>query len=172
MICHSKLKHIKVLLLDVDGVLTKGDIMYHNDKTETKAFNVKDGFGIRLLLDSGINVGIITARKSDALLHRCADLGIQMIYDGVTDKGNVLESVLSKTGLSPKEIAFVGDDLPDIPLLKKVGASIAVADAHETVRSIVDMVTVREGGNGAVREVCDWILQAKGHWEDIILKWE
>lgn len=172
MIFHSKLKDINLLLLDVDGVLTNGDVIYNNEKIETKVFNVKDGLGIRLLLDAGIKVGIVTARKSDALLYRCAELGIKLIYDGINDKGTVIDTVMSKTGLSPKEIAFVGDDLPDISLLKKVGASIAVADAHETVRAIVDMVTTKEGGNGAVREVCEWILYAKGYWEDIIAKWE
>lgn len=168
----SKLKNIKLLLLDVDGVLTNGDILYNATKAETKVFNVKDGLGIRLLLDAGISVGVITGRQSDALLYRCADLGIQLIYDGVKDKGAILSEVIKRTGLNPEQLAFVGDDLPDISLLKKVGLSIAVADAHEIVKSISDIITARKGGQGAVREVCEWILKAKGYWEDIIAKWE
>jgi len=168
----SELKNIKLLLLDVDGVLTNGDIIYSDAGGEIKSFNVKDGLGIRLLLNAGIQVGIVTGRTSGALLHRCEDLGIGIIYHGVQKKGEILEDVMSKTGLSPLEIAFVGDDAPDIALLKKVGIGIAVADAHETVKTIAHMTTERNGGKGAVREICEWILKAKGLWEEIVHQWE
>ena len=164
----SKLKLIKLLLLDVDGVLTNGQITYASGNVETKSFNVKDGLGIRLLQSAGIQIGIVTGRTSEALLHRCADLGITMIYDGVKAKGDLLDAILSVTGFSAHEVAFVGDDLPDIPLLRKVGISIAVADAHELVKKNADMVTFNKGGEGAVREVCERILEALNLWEKIV----
>jgi 3-deoxy-D-manno-octulosonate 8-phosphate phosphatase (KDO 8-P phosphatase) len=166
------LKNIKLFLLDVDGVLTNGDIVYTDAGDEIKTFNVRDGFGIRLLQKAGIQVGIVTGRSSGALLHRCKNLGIRLIYDSVKNKGDILKDVTAKTGLSPHEIAFAGDDLPDVSLLKKVGAAIAVADAHETVKSIAHFTTERNGGNGAVREICEWILKAKGLWEEIVHQWE
>jgi len=157
----SKLKLIKLLLLDVDGVLTSGLIIYSGNNTETKAFNVKDGLGIRLLQTAGIQVGIVTGRTSEALLHRCDDLDISLIYDGIKSKGEVFDSILSATTLSANEIAFMGDDLPDIPLLKKVGVSFAVEDAHMLVKDCADIVTQNRGGFGAVREVCEMILKAQ-----------
>ncbi|MFZ2632871.1 MAG: HAD hydrolase family protein [Desulfosalsimonadaceae bacterium] len=164
----SKLKFIKLLLLDVDGVLTDGRITYASGNVETKSFNVKDGLGIRLLQSAGIRVGIVTGRTSEALLHRCTDLGITMIYDGVKAKGDLLDTILSGSGFLAQEVAFVGDDLPDIPLLRKVGVSIAVADAHDLVKKNADMVTLRKGGEGAVREVCEQILEAMDLWEKIV----
>jgi 3-deoxy-D-manno-octulosonate 8-phosphate phosphatase (KDO 8-P phosphatase) len=165
-------KHIKLLLLDVDGVLTNGDIVYTDTGEEIKAFNVKDGFGIRLLQKAGVQVGIVTGRSSGALLHRCKNLGISMIYDGVKNKGDIFEDVMARTGLNPHEIAFAGDDLPDVALLKKVGAAVAVADAHEIVKDIAHTTTRQNGGNGAVREICEWILKAKGLWEEIVQQWD
>ncbi len=167
----SELKNIKLLLLDVDGVLTDGEIVYTDTGHEIKAFSVKDGLGIRMLQKAGVQVGIVTGRSSSALFHRCADLGIEIIYDGVQNKGAIMDDVLLKTKLKPSEIAFVGDDAPDIPLLKKVGVGIAVADAHETVKAAAHMTTEHMGGKGAVREICEWILKAKGLWEKIVLQW-
>ncbi|MDO9264749.1 MAG: HAD hydrolase family protein [Desulfosalsimonadaceae bacterium] len=164
----SKLKFIKLLLLDVDGVLTDGQITYATGNIETKSFNVKDGLGIRLLQSAGIQVGIVTGRTSEALLHRCADLGITMIYDGVKAKGDLLDTILSASEFLAQEVAFVGDDLPDIPLLRKVGVSIAVADAHDLVKKNADMVTLKKGGEGAVREVCEQILVAMDLWEKTV----
>jgi 3-deoxy-D-manno-octulosonate 8-phosphate phosphatase (KDO 8-P phosphatase) len=166
------LKNIKLLLLDVDGVLTNGDIVYTDAGGEIKTFNVRDGLGLRLLQKAGIQVGIVTGRSSGALLHRCKNLGISLIYDSVRNKGDILKDVTAKTGLSKNEIAFAGDDLPDVSLLKKVGVAIAVADAHETVKTFAHFTTERKGGNGAVREICEWILKAKGLWEKIVHQWE
>ena len=164
----SKLKRIKLLLLDVDGVLTDGQITYGSGNVETKSFNVKDGLGIRLLQSAGIQIGIVTGRTSEALMHRCTDLGITMIYDGVKAKGDLFETILSTSGFLPHEVAFMGDDLPDIPLLRKVGISIAVADAHDLVKKNADMVTLKNGGEGAVREVCEQVLKAMDLWEKIV----
>ncbi len=164
----NKLKRIKLLLLDVDGVLTDGSIIYNDNGAETKIFNVKDGLGIRLLMEAGIKVGIVTGRSSKALYHRCKNLGISLIFDGFHEKTSVLELILEKTGLQAEEIAFVGDDLLDLPLLRRVGLSIAVADAHETIIENVDMTTSAKGGAGAVREVCEAILKAQGFWKKIL----
>jgi len=164
----TKLKRIKLLLLDVDGVLTDGCIIYNDKSVETKVFNVKDGLGVSLLMQAGVKVGIVTSRYSKALYHRCNNLGISLIFDGVHEKISVLELISEQTGLRAEEIAFIGDDLPDLPLMRKVGFSIAVADAPKTVIENVDMVTSAKGGAGAVREVCEAILKAQGFWNKIL----
>lgn len=164
----NKLKHIKLLILDVDGVLTDGGIIYNDNGVETKIFNVKDGLGIRLLMQAGINLCIATGRRSNALYNRCKNLGIEHIFDGADDKAAILDLILDRTGVSAEQVAFIGDDLPDLALMKKVGLSIAVADAHKTVLKNADMVTSAKGGNGAVREVCEAILKAQGFWENIL----
>lgn len=160
-----KLKHIKMLLLDVDGVLTDGRIIYNDQGAEIKEFNVKDGLGIRMLIFAGIHVGIVTGRSCPALLHRCRNLGIDLVLDGVKDKAAVLDAIVRDHGIATDEIAFMGDDLPDLPLMRRVELSIAVADAHPHVADQAHMVTVAGGGKGAVREVCDAILKARGFWE-------
>ena len=164
----SKLKRIKLLLLDVDGVLTDGGIIYNDTGVETKVFNVKDGLGIRLLMEAGIHLGIVTGRQSNALYSRCKDLGIDLICDGVGNKIDVLDALLDQTGVSAEEVAFIGDDLPDLALMKIIGLSIAVRDAHKTILDNADMVTSAKGGHGAVREACEAILKAKGLWENIL----
>lgn len=164
----EKLKAIKLLILDIDGVLTDGSVIYNDDGLETKAFNVKDGLGIRLLMEAGIHICIATGRRSQALLHRCKDLGIEHIFDGISDKAAILDLILDRTGVSAAEVAFIGDDLPDLPLMKRIGLSIAVADADETVLENADMVTTAQGGQGAVREVSETLLKAQGLWENIL----
>lgn len=168
----DKLKRIKLLLLDVDGVLTDGSIVYDDKGVETKAFNTKDGLGIRMLIEAGVQVGIVTGRTSKALHHRCNNLGISLIFDRVRDKPDVLGRIMAQTGILAEQIAYVGDDLVDLPLMKKVGLSIAVGDAHEMVRENVDMVTAAKGGAGAVREACDAILKAQGLWEKALERFQ
>jgi 3-deoxy-D-manno-octulosonate 8-phosphate phosphatase (KDO 8-P phosphatase) len=163
-----RLKAVKLLILDVDGVLTDGSIIYGEDGSETKIFNVKDGLGIRLLMESGIQVGIITGRRSNALYHRCRDLGIVHVIDGAADKSAAFEELNRKTGVAPEETACICDDLPDLPLMRKAGISICVADAHETLRRQADIVTSTRGGGGAVREVCEAILKAGDLWDSIL----
>jgi 3-deoxy-D-manno-octulosonate 8-phosphate phosphatase (KDO 8-P phosphatase) len=164
----QKLAKIELLLLDVDGVLTDGRIIYNGQGAETKEFNARDGLGIRLLMKAGITVAVVTGRASRALQHRCRDLGIHAVYDGVADKGALLEDIQKRFGLTTDSMAFVGDDLPDMGLMARVGLAIAVADADSRVRQRADWVTSAKGGNGAVREICEAILQAKGVWEDIV----
>jgi 3-deoxy-D-manno-octulosonate 8-phosphate phosphatase (KDO 8-P phosphatase) len=164
----NKLKRIKLLILDVDGVLTNGSIIYNNDFVETKIFNVKDGLGIRLLMRAGIDVCIATGRSSEALYHRCKDLNIIHIFDALNDKTAVLKIMVEKLNVSAEEIAFIGDDLPDIPLMKLIGLPITVADGAEEVKKTADTVTEAKGGAGAVREVCEAILKASELWDETL----
>lgn len=164
----KKLKDIHLLLLDVDGVLTDGSIIYSDEGSETKVFNVKDGYGLKLIMSAGIKVGLVTGRTSKALHRRCRDLGVRYVYDGVQQKAQLLDTIVRETGVAAANTAFIGDDLPDLPLMRRIGLSIAVADAHETVRNFSDWVTAAPGGRGAVREVCDALLKARGDWEKIM----
>ncbi|HMA84247.1 MAG TPA: HAD hydrolase family protein [Desulfosalsimonadaceae bacterium] len=168
----DRFQPIELLLLDVDGVLTEGAIAYTEDQTETKVFHVKDGLGIKMLHQSGIMTGIVTGRASPALLRRCRELGIHMVYDNIQDKGAVFDRITEATGLPASSIAFMGDDLPDLPMFKKAGLSIAVADAHSVVREQADMITEKCGGQGAVREVCEMIIKSKGLWDALIEQWK
>ena len=164
----EKLKSIRLLLLDVDGVLTDGSIIYNDEKVEIKQFNVKDGFGLRLVMQAGIQVGLVTGRASEALRHRCRDLGITTLYDGVRQKDLLLGEIAARTGVRAENTAFVGDDLPDLPIMRRVGLAVAVADAHEQVRTHADWTTAAAGGRGAVREVCDALLKAQGKWDEMM----
>jgi 3-deoxy-D-manno-octulosonate 8-phosphate phosphatase (KDO 8-P phosphatase) len=164
----EKLKNIDLLLLDVDGVLTDGGIIFNDSGEQTKKFNSKDGFGIQLLMKAGVQVGLVTANQSTALRHRCSHIGVSLIFEGITDKASALPQIAAKTGIGPDRTAFVGDDMLDIPMFHKVAVGIAVSDAHETALAEADLVTQTKGGRGAVREVCDAILKAKGLWEKIL----
>lgn len=157
-----------MLLLDVDGVLTGGEIIYTDTGEQIKHFNVKDGVGIRMLKKAGIRVGIITGRSGSALRHRCDNLGIDLIFDGVHDKTRVLEQIMEKYQVAPSAIAFVGDDLPDLGILRQVGLAVAVADAHEIIREAAHITTRAAGGRGAVREISEMLLKAQGKWDALI----
>jgi 3-deoxy-D-manno-octulosonate 8-phosphate phosphatase (KDO 8-P phosphatase) len=163
---------VRLLLLDVDGVLTPGDVIYDDHGVQIKTFHVRDGLGIRMLMDAGIRVGIITGRKSMALAHRCENLGIDILYQGVKDKTVVLKGVLDQTGVPARETAYMGDDLPDLAVMKKVGIPIAVADACKEILECAMHITTRKGGQGAVREICEAILKAKGLWPEVIKRFD
>jgi 3-deoxy-D-manno-octulosonate 8-phosphate phosphatase (KDO 8-P phosphatase) len=164
----AALSRVRLLLLDVDGVLTDGRIIYNDRGEETKVFHVRDGLGIRLLIQSGIEVGIVTGRSSRALFHRCRNLGITRVHDGIRDKAALLESILFETGLEKSHTAFVADDLPDLGIFGRVGLAVAVADADPLVRKQADWVTAAPGGHGAVREVAEAILKAQGLWNQVL----
>ena len=164
----DRLKQIKMVILDVDGVLTAGEIIYSDTGDQIKIFNVKDGIGIRLLKAAGLEVGIITGRQGKALQHRCENLGIELVFDGVVDKAKALVQVTEQTGVTQNAMAYIGDDLPDLPVMKSVALALAVADAHEMVKACAHMVTDAPGGKGAVREVSEAILKAQGLWDDLI----
>jgi len=166
-------ENIRLLLLDVDGVLTDGSIIYNEHGGETKVFNAKDGLGIKLLQKAGIQIGIVTGRASPALMHRCRNLGIELVFDDVRDKATALAQILKQSDINVHEIAFVGDDLIDLPVMQRVGMPIAVADAHELVRKTALWTTTAKGGRGAVREVCEALLKAQKKWRPLLegFKW-
>jgi 3-deoxy-D-manno-octulosonate 8-phosphate phosphatase (KDO 8-P phosphatase) len=164
----ASLENIKLLLLDVDGVLTDGRLTYTDSGEQIKSFLSKDGLGLRLLMDNGVQVGIITGRTSNALLHRCRNLGIDLVFDGIRDKAQAMDQVVKRTGIDPSHMAFMGDDLIDLPAMARAGVAVAVADAVEEVRSRADIVTSANGGQGAVREICEAILKARGLWENTL----
>ena len=166
-----KLSRIKLLLLDVDGILTDGQIIYSDSGEQIKSFNSRDGLGLRLLMDSNIQVGIVTGRKSKALVHRCENLGIDLVFDGIKDKALALNKIIKQTGIQAQNIAFSGDDLIDLPAMTRVGFSFSVPDAPKEVKSHAQMITYARGGQGAVREICETILKAQGMWDQIISKY-
>lgn len=157
----EKLKKVKLLILDVDGVLTDGSIVYSSQGEEIKTFNVHDGYGIEILRQEGIPVAIITGRISQIVEKRAKDLKIEDLIQGTIDKVPAAENFLKKYNITFDEVAFMGDDLFDIPLLQKVGFACAPKNARKEVKRIVHYVTKKEGGKGAVREIIDMILDAK-----------
>ncbi|MDA8413369.1 MAG: phenylphosphate carboxylase subunit delta [Desulfobacteraceae bacterium] len=169
---HEKLKNIRLLLLDVDGVMTDGGIIYDASGLETKRFNVKDGHGIKMLQRHGIEVGIITGRTSIVVDNRARELGISLVYQGALKKLDIYEDIKLKTGLEDYQIAYMGDDVIDVPVLRRVGFSAAPPDALFEVRAVVDYVTTYGGGCGAVREVCDHLLKACGAWDEVVARYE
>lgn len=152
---------IKLLLLDVDGVLTDGSLYFCEDGTEIKAFNSLDGHGIRMLIENEIEVGIITGRSSSIVASRANDLGISILFQGQSDKLSALATILEENNYAPDEVAYAGDDLPDLPVMKKVGLSIAVPNAHGLVLGFASVSTSAAGGQGAVREISDYLLEAQ-----------
>jgi len=163
----KKLKSVKLLMLDVDGVLTDGKIIYNDRGEEIKAFNVRDGHGLKLLMRAGIEIALITGRKSKVVLHRARDLGIKKVYQRVINKIEIYEKILKEKKLKDIHVGFVGDDLVDIPVLKRVGFSAAVGDAIPEVKKVVDYVASKRGGEGAVREICELLLKVQNKWEGI-----
>ena len=168
----AKIKLIRLLILDVDGVMTDGRIIMDDAGREIKNFDVRDGHGIKVLMRYGIDVIIVTGRRSTVVEHRASDLGISEVHQGVTNKLEISDTILRNRSLNYENIAFVGDDIVDIPLLRRVGFSAAVADAAEDVRKCADYVTIKKGGRGAVREVCEVILKVKGEWTDVAKRYE
>ena len=166
----EKARQIRMIILDVDGVLTDGRLIYDNEGEEYKAFNSRDGHGIRMLLEAGIQPALLTGRKSTLVLHRAENLGISpdLIYQGYRDKRPAFAELCEKTGIKPEEIAYVGDDVIDLPVMTKVGLAIAVQDAHWFVKQHADWVTETPGGRGAVREVGEFLLDAQGKLQDML----
>jgi len=158
------LKKIKLVAMDVDGVLTDGRIIVDSHGVETKNFDVQDGFGIVFLKKCGIKTAIISARASGVVAHRAKDLNIDKVYVGVYPKLSAYESMLQEFKVRDEEVCFIGDDLADVCVMRRCGVSVAVDNAVFEVKQIADLVTVRPGGRGAVREVVEMILQAQGHW--------
>ena len=164
----EKAKAIRLIVMDVDGVLTDGRIFYSAEGVESEAFFVRDGLGLRMAQQAGLLTAILTGRTSGAVLHRAKELGISEIHQGVLNKLEAYEILLQRYGLTDEVAAYVGDDLNDLPLLGRAGLSAAPADAAPEVRAKVAYVTTQAGGRGAVREVIDLILKAQSRWEELI----
>lgn len=169
---NDKLDKIGLLLLDVDGVLTDGGIIYDGNGLETKCFNVRDGHGIKMLQRHGIEVGIITGRTSIVVDIRAKELGIDLVYQGALKKLECYEEIKVKKGLLDSQIAYMGDDVIDVPVLRRVGFAAVPVDCLAEVRTVAHYVTSAGGGKGAVREVCDLILKARGFWGEIAVRYE
>lgn len=153
---------IELVLFDVDGVLTDGMLYLGPDDLELKAVSVRDGLGLKRLPRHGVATGIISGRRSPAMKKRMTDLDATQLYFGFDDKLPILEKILAETGLAAEQVAFMGDDTPDIPLFEACGLGLTVADAHPEALKAADWVSQHNGGHGAVREASDWILAAKG----------
>jgi len=158
---------IKLLLMDCDGVLTDGRLWLTDDGDEQKSFNTHDGLGLSLLHRAGLKSGIITGRSSKALTRRAKELGVEFLHQGDANKIAAFEQLLQQAGIDEDEVAFVGDDLPDIPIMRRAELAVAVADAVMETRSVAHYVTRAKGGRGAVREVIELILKAQGRWNDL-----
>ena len=164
----AKAEPIRLLLLDVDGVLTDGRLYYSDEGIESKTFNTKDGLGIRLVQKSEVLTGIITARQSRLVARRAEELGMDHIRQGARNKLEELNSILTETGLKPYQVCYMGDDLIDLSLLTRVGLAACPADAVESVKEVCHFISRHPGGGGAVRETCDLIVQAKGLYEQLV----
>ena len=167
----EQIRKIKLLLSDVDGVLTDGGIIIDDHGLETKRFNVKDGYGIKLLQRAGIEVALLTGRTSKVVSHRAAELDITNVVQGAKDKKAAYRTLREQTGYADEEIAYVGDDIVDIPILRRVGVAIAVEDAVDEVKAIADYVTSCSGGQGAIREVAEVILKTQSHWDRLMKRY-
>ncbi|MGE5197286.1 MAG: KdsC family phosphatase [Deltaproteobacteria bacterium] len=164
----AKVKKIKLLLLDVDGVLTDGRIVYNSRGEDAKFFDVADGMGVYLLKKAGIPTVLITAKGSKAIGPRARDMAVEDVFEDVSPKTSALDKIAKKYGIDTAEICFVGDDLVDLCLMKRTGFSVAVFNACPEIKQSASYVTIREGGRGAVREVAELILKAQGKWKEAL----
>jgi YrbI family 3-deoxy-D-manno-octulosonate 8-phosphate phosphatase len=162
---------IELVLSDVDGVLTDGGIVYDNQGIETKRFHIRDGMGVKLWQRAGFRFGIVTARSSQVVRLRASELGIDLLRQACDDKLMAVKQVLSDLQLSPDRACYIGDDLPDLPVMRHVGWPVAVADAAAELHTIAAYVTRNPGGRGAVRETLEVLLKAKGMWDDLIRRY-
>lgn len=160
----SRAAKVRLMIFDVDGVLTDGSLHYGADGELIKTFNVLDGHGIKLLQGSGVATAIISARKSALVARRAGDLGIQHLFQGVHDKRTAFEQLLTQTGITADTCGFIGDDVIDLPILLRVGFAASVPNGHPEVQSRAHYVTQAQGGHGAARELCDFILRAQGNY--------
>lgn len=168
----NRARKIKLLLLDLDGVLTDGGIFIDGSGDEVKRFDVRDGHGLRLLQRGGIRVGIVSGRSARAARHRARELDIELFFQGVGDKLAVYEKIKRMTKLTDGEVAYVGDDMVDLPLLSRVGLAVGVADGWGPLKSHTHYITRARGGRGAVREVVELLLKSQGKWQELTKKYQ
>jgi 3-deoxy-D-manno-octulosonate 8-phosphate phosphatase (KDO 8-P phosphatase) len=165
---HERASRIRLVVLDVDGVLTDNRLFYGDNGVEYKSFYTRDGHGMVLLRQAGIDLGIITGRQSELVTRRMNDLKVKYVYQGVPDKLPSFEHLMAECGLQPEEIAYMGDDILDLPLLRRVGLAAMPADGEASIRPYVHFTSHHPGGRGAVRELCELILKAQGKWDDVM----
>jgi len=158
----EKASRIRLVIFDIDGVLTDGNLYLGNNGEELKTFNIKDGLGIKLLMQSGVEVGVITGRSSKLVAQRMESLGVKYVYQGRHEKLPAYQELLTKLELEPEQVAYVGDDLIDLPLMRRTGFAVAVQDAHSLVKQHAHWQTTLAGGQGAAREVCELLMKAQG----------
>jgi 3-deoxy-D-manno-octulosonate 8-phosphate phosphatase (KDO 8-P phosphatase) len=168
---NQQAKNIKLIIFDVDGVLTDGGLYFSDDAVELKRFNSLDGLGIKLLKQNAIEVAVISARNSKNVAHRMKNLGIEHFYQGQNDKVVAFNKLIKELSLQAEQVAYMGDDIIDLPVMRKIGLPIAVANAHELVKENACFVTEKIGGHGAVREVCDLLLKAQNTYDKAMEKY-
>ena len=160
--------NIRLLCLDVDGVMTDGRLLLDADGREAKCFHIHDGLGIRLWQSTGRTVAVVTGRASKPVRERCKELGIKLLAEGQGDKRPAWDRILQHTGIPAEQTAMIGDDLPDLPLIKAAGLGIAVSNAVHEIKEAADWVTIHAGGDGAIREAIEAILKAQGEWDNLV----
>ena len=167
----QRCQEVELVLSDVDGVLTGGQIIFNNQGIETKQFHIRDGLGIKLWQRAGYKFGLITGRSSHIVKLRAAELGVEIVRQTAEDKLPIAQETYNQLGLQPRQVCYIGDDLPDLPVMHAVGLAVAVADACAEVRQAAHFVTQARGGEGAVRETIEMILKAQHRWDDLIQKY-
>ncbi|MFA5531444.1 MAG: 3-deoxy-manno-octulosonate-8-phosphatase KdsC [Thiohalomonadaceae bacterium] len=167
----QKAAAVRLVIFDVDGVLTDGSLFIGDDGQEYKAFNSRDGHGMKMLLRTGVEIAIITGRTSQVVRHRMENLGIQHVYQGCVEKLPFFEELMAKLGLSPHEVAYVGDDVVDVPVMRRTGFAVAVQDAHHLAKRHAHWITPNGGGRGAARDLCELIMEAQGTLSDQMAKY-
>ena len=168
---YQKAATIKLVVFDVDGVLTDGSLFYGDDGQEYKAFNSRDGHGMKMLQASGVTIGIITGRTSEVVNFRMQNLGIQHVYQGKLEKLPAFEHLLAQLNLSHEQVAYVGDDVVDLPVMLRAGLAIAPPRSHELVLEHAHWITPNDAGRGAARDVCEMIMKAQGTWDAAIMQY-
>jgi len=167
----ARAQRVRLVIFDVDGVLTDGCLHFTDEGAEHKVFDARDGHGMKMLTETGVEIAVLSGRTSPAVAHRMRGLGIEHVYQGHVDKLLPFHSLLSELDLGPEQVAYVGDDVVDLPVMLRVGLAIAVRDAHPLVVSRAHWRTVQGGGRGAAREICELIMQAQGSWDAQIQKY-
>ena len=168
MTLEERARRIRLVLFDVDGVLTDGVVVMHADGSESKGFHIKDGAAIVWAQRAGVQVGLLSARSSGATTHRAAQLAVRIVQQGVTSKASAFDTILKSSGLTEEAVCYMGDDLLDLPVLERAGLSAAPADAAREVRQRVHWVSEAAGGRGAARELIELVLRAQGRWDEIV----
>ncbi len=168
---YQRAQNIRLLILDVDGVLTDGRLYFDAKGEALKVFHVRDGHGIKLAQRAGIEIALLSGRRSDAAYHRARELGINRFHESLRDKVAVMGEIMAAMQIQASQAAMVGDDLVDLPIMSRAGLAVAVADAVPEVLAAAHWVTSNPGGRGAVREVCDLLLKAQGKWEEVLRPW-